>query len=76
MLQIEPSPKKNIPTSNLALMEERESCPRCGSLVWEQIRRTRLQKLLHPFKGRCYCRACQQEFWRNTRNDADFETSS
>lgn len=43
---------------------EKENCPHCGSQVWEQIRRSRLQKILKPTKGRCYCRSCQREFWK------------
>ncbi|WP_139282092.1 hypothetical protein [Thiothrix caldifontis] len=43
---------------------EKDGCPHCGSLVWEQIHRTKLQKVIKPFKGRCYCRACQNEFWK------------
>lgn len=43
---------------------QKSGCPHCGSLVWERLQRTKLQRLLRPQQARCYCRTCQQEFWK------------
>lgn len=55
---------QNTLSVQMNLDTDKQPCPHCGSLVWEQIRRTRIQKVLHPNKGRCYCRTCQREFWK------------
>lgn len=54
--------------ANFHLMDfpktQKTACPHCGSLVWERLQRTKLQRLLRPQQARCYCRTCQQEFWK------------
>ncbi len=39
-------------------------CPHCGSLLWIKIHRSWFQRLTHPQQRLCYCRECNQEFWK------------
>ncbi len=43
---------------------ENAKCPHCQSLLWVKIKRNLLQKITHPHQNLCFCRNCNQEFWR------------
>ena len=66
MLTTEAYTPNQTAANHTATTLDKEACPNCGSLVWEQIRRTRLQKFIRFNRGRCYCRSCQNEFWKKS----------